>query len=91
MLGLNRPTKVFLYSKPCDMRKGFNGLYGLVKNAMELNPLSGHLYVFINSQRNLLKVLYWDGDGFAVFYKRLEKGTFKMDISVQNVPPVSEY
>lgn len=77
MLSWNRSVKVFLYSKPCDMRKGFNGLYGLVSTAMELNPLSGHLFVFINKERNLIKILYWDGDGLAVFYKRLERGTFK--------------
>jgi transposase len=86
MLGLDRPEKVFLYSKPCDMRKGFNGLYGLVKSAMELNPVSGHLYVFINSQRNLIKVLYWDGDGLAIYYKRLERGTFKRPTARLNAP-----
>jgi transposase len=86
MLGLDRPVKVFLYGKPCDMRKGFNGLYGLVKSAMELNPVSGHLYVFINSQRNLIKVLYWDGDGLAIYYKRLERGTFKRPTARLNAP-----
>lgn len=86
MLKLNRSVKVFLYGKPCDMRKGFNGLYGLVKSAMELNPLSGHLFVFINGNRNLIKVLYWDEDGLAMHYKRLERGTFKRPTARLNAP-----
>lgn len=86
MLGLNRPVKVFLYGKPCDMRKGFNGLFGLVLQEMELNPISGHLFVFINGGRTLVKVLYWDGDGLAVFYKRLEKGTFKRPTARLSAP-----
>ncbi len=86
MLALDRPVKVFLYGKPCDMRKGFNGLFGLVKRDMNLNPLSGHLYVFINGERNLIKVLYWDGDGLAMFYKRLERGTFKRPTARLSAP-----
>lgn len=86
MLNLNRSVKVFLYAKPCDMRKGFNGLFGLVRQQMKLNPLSGHLFVFINGGRNLIKVLYWDGDGLAVFYKRLERGTFKRPTARLNAP-----
>jgi transposase len=86
MLGLDRPVKVFLYGKPCDMRKGFNGLFGLVRSEMALDPVSGHLYVFINGGRNLVKVLYWDGDGLAVFYKRLERGTFKRPTARLSAP-----
>jgi transposase len=77
MQGLNRLITVFFYGKPCDMCKGFNRLYALVRGQMQLDPLSGHLFVFINGGRNLVKVLPWDGDGLAVLYKWLEKGTFK--------------
>jgi len=77
MFGIPRGLKVFLYGKPCDMRKGFNGLYGLVQNEMHLNPMKGYLFVFINKPRTHIKVLFWDQDGLAIFYKRLEKGTFK--------------
>lgn len=77
MFGLDTSTKVFLYGKPCDMRKGFNGLFGLVQNEMELNPLSGYLFVFISKDRNKVKILFWDKDGLVLYYKRLEKGTFK--------------
>ncbi len=86
MLGLERPVKVFLFGKPCDMRKGFNGLSGLVRQDMGLDPIAGHLYVFINGGRTLIKVLYWDGDGLAVFYKRLERGTFKRPTARLNAP-----
>lgn len=58
------------------MRKGFEGLYGLVRDRLRCEPLSGHLFVFCNSQRNRLKVLVWDGTGLWVCAKRLEKGRF---------------
>src|SRR5690554_794027 len=77
MFGLDTSTKVFLYAKPCDMRKGFNGLFGLVQNEMKLNPLSGYLFVFISKDRNKVKIHFWDKDGLVLYYKRLEKGTFK--------------
>lgn len=77
MLGVASTAKIFLYGKPCDMRKGFDGLFGLVQNEMELNPLSGYLFVFINSPRTRMKVLYWDKDGLALYYKKLERGSFR--------------
>lgn len=86
MLGIDTSTKVFLYGKPCDMRKGFNGLFGLVQNEMELNPLSGYLFVFISKDRNKVKILFWDIDGLVLYYKRLEKGTFKRPTANVNAP-----
>lgn len=77
IVSFSSTLKVFLYSQPCDMRKGFNGLYGLVINEMELNPLGDYLFVFISRNRSQLKMLYWDGDGLVLYNKRLEKGTFK--------------
>lgn len=77
MFGIPRGTKVFLYGKPCDMRKGFDGLYGLVQNEMQLDPMRGYLFVFINSPRTHIKILFWDQDGLAIIYKRLERGSFK--------------
>ena len=58
------------------MRKGFEGLYGLVRDRLSCEPLSGHLFLFCNAQRNRLKVLVWDGSGLWVCAKRLEKGRF---------------
>jgi transposase len=86
MFGLDISTKVFLYGKPCDMRKGFNGLFGLVQNEMDLNPLSGYIFVFISKDRNKVKQLYWDKDGLVLYYKRLEKGTFKRPSANVNAP-----
>lgn len=86
MLGIDTSTKVFLYGKPCDMRKGFNGLFGLVQNEMELNPMSGYLFVFISKDRNKVKILFWDIDGLVLYYKRLEKGTFKRPTANVNAP-----
>jgi len=77
MLAFSSNQKVFLYGKPCDMRKGFNGLWGLVVNAMELDPICGYWFVFINVNRTHVKILHWEQDGIAIYYKRLEKGTFR--------------
>lgn len=86
MFGLDRTQKVFMYSKPCDMRKGFNGLFGLVQNEMELNPLCGYLFVFLSKSRTRIKILFWDSDGLVIYAKRLEKGTFKRPTSQVNAP-----
>lgn len=67
-----------MYGKGADMRKGFNGLCGLVRNEFLQNPLSGDVFIFINRPRNRIKLLHWQGDGFAIYYKRLEKGTYEM-------------
>lgn len=68
--------RVYLYGEPCDMRKSFAGLIGLVKNAMGLDPLSGHLFTFINRRGNYLKAIYWDRSGFCIWAKKLERGNF---------------
>lgn len=79
-------TKIFVYSQACDMRKGFDGLSGLVINQMQLNPLNGYLFVFFNKNRTHVKILFWDKDGFCIYYKRLEKGTFKKPTARINAP-----
>jgi transposase len=60
------------------MRKGFDSLCGIVASQLEMDALSGSVFIFINKKRNQVKLLLWEGDGFAVYYKRLEKGTFEM-------------
>ncbi len=78
MLNIPAPQlRIFLCTKPTDMRKNFNGLTGLVRKSMMLDPLSGHLYIFRNQRGDRLKVLYWDGDGVAIWYKQLQRGTFR--------------
>lgn len=70
------PKRVFLAVGNTDMRKSINGLSVLVEQAMDLNPFDGDLFVFCNRRRNMIKILYWDKNGFAVWHKRLEKHRF---------------
>ena len=68
--------RVYLHRAPIDMRKQMDGLSGLVKQSMQLDPLSGALFVFINKSRTKLKLLMWERNGFVVWYKRLERDRF---------------
>jgi len=76
MFGLGPATKVFVGVEPTDMRKNFKGLYGLGRDTMGKDPLSGHLILFANKTRTRLKIMFWDGSGLCVCAKRLEKGRF---------------
>ena len=76
MIGLGSANRVYLAAGATDMRKGFDGLYGMARDRLGIDPLSGHLFVFCNGRRNRLKVLYWDGSGLWICSKRLEKGRF---------------
>jgi transposase len=78
MLHLSDSRRYWLYSGDTDMRKSFHALAALVRYKMQSNVLSGDIYVFISRRRNAIKLLRWEGDGFAIFYKRLEKGTFEL-------------
>ncbi len=70
--------RYFIYRSDCDMRKGFDGLSGLVESHFHLDPLSGDVFLFFNRPRNRVKILLWQGDGFLICHKRLEKGTFEL-------------
>ena len=76
MFGLGPATKIYLGVEAVDMRKGFEGLYGLVRDRLGQDPLSGHLFLFTNRGRTRLKALVWDGSGLWVCAKRLERGRF---------------
>ena len=76
MFGLGAATRIYVAVGSTDMRKGFEGLFGLVRDQLGLDPLSGHLCLFCNKGRNRLKVLYWDGSGLWICAKRLERGRF---------------
>ena len=76
MFGLGPATKIYLCLDSVDMRKGFDGLYGLVRDRLEQDPRSGHLFLFANRTRTRLKALVWDGSGLWVCAKRLERGRF---------------
>jgi transposase len=74
MFGIGSATRIYLAAGSTDMRKGFEGLFGLVRDRLSCDPLSGHVFLFTNAQRNRLKLLFWDGSGLWVCAKRLEKG-----------------
>ena len=76
MISLSSATRIFIVIGATDMRKSFNGLYGIVAHQLEEDPLSGHVFVFCNRARNRIKLLVWDGSGLWVCAKRLEKGRF---------------
>jgi transposase len=84
MLSLSLPGRVFLCTLPTDMRKSFDSLAGLVEQELGQDPLAGDLFVFRSRRGDRLKLLYWDNDGLAIWYKRLEEGTFVFP------PPSSE-
>lgn len=74
---INR-LRYFVYRTECDMRKGFDGLSGLVRNEFKMDPLSGDVFVFFSRTGNRIKLLHWEEDGFAIYSKRLEKGTYEV-------------
>jgi transposase len=76
IIGTTRAVRVFAFPSAVDLRKGYDGLYGLVQTGLGRDPLSGELFLFVNQTRKLCKVLLWDGTGLCIFQKRLEKGTF---------------
>ena len=80
MLTLPPNVSVLLHREPVDIRKSFDGLIGVVRSALTVDPLSPTFFVFFNKDRNKLKILYWDNDGFAIWYKRLERGTFHLTL-----------
>jgi transposase len=73
-------VKIFLCRAPVDLRKSYDSLSGLARDALGENPLMGHLFVFCNRRRTQVKILYWDRDGYAIWQKRLERGTFRLPL-----------
>jgi transposase len=77
MLTVPRQVKIFVALQPTDMRRGFPGLSGEVQTTLEQDPLSGHLFLFHNRRRDRIKILFWDGDGYVIYYKQISRGTFE--------------
>jgi transposase len=76
VIHLPASVRVYLCLESCDMRRSFDGLHALVRDHLELDAFAGHLYLFFGRRKDRLKVLYWDRDGFAIWAKRLEKGSY---------------
>jgi len=84
VLSFSTKQRYFIYPENCDMRKGFNGLGGLVNQFFDHPLMSGDIFIFLNRRRTHIKLLMWDTTGFAIYYKRLEAGTFEMPV---DTPP----
>lgn len=78
MLTLPASVRIFVAAEPVDLRRGFDGLAAATRSLILQNPLSGHVFVFLNGRRNRIKLLVWDRTGYLVVYKRLERGTFSL-------------
>lgn len=80
MLSVAATGRVFFATQPVDMRKGFNGLTGVVRSVLNEDPLSGDVFCFLNKRRSLMKILCFNGDGYVIYYKRLERGRFRSPV-----------
>lgn len=89
MFSLNSSQRYYLYNEPTDMRKSFNGLTGIVTNALGRQPAYGEVYVFVNKSKNLIKLLHLEPGGFVLYYKRLEEGRFTLPSSNSASQPVT--
>jgi len=78
MMSLPGSVKIFLCRTPVDLRKSYDSLSGLARDVLVENPLLGHVFVFCTRRRTQVKLLYWDRDGYAIWQKRLERGTFRI-------------
>jgi transposase len=90
MFGIGASSRIFLYRGSVDMRKGFDGLSGIVRDELRDDPMSGTLFIFLNRTRDKIKALYWDKDGYAIWTKRLESGRFALPPSGGGVIGMSE-
>jgi transposase len=84
MLSVPPTVSIFLYTPAADLRKGFDGLAGIVRQEFDADPLDGSLFLFVNRRRDRMKILHFDGTGFWLYYKRLEAGTFEVVSSQEN-------
>lgn len=79
MRGIELDVPVYIFTGPTDMRKGFDSLAELVRRVLRRSPTQGGLFAFFSRRRDRVKIIYWDDDGYALFYKRLEAGVFRVE------------
>ena len=91
MIGLTSHHRYYMYNDICDMRKGFDGISGLIKTSMNRSPLDGSVYIFVNRRRDRMKMLVWESGGFMLYYKRLERGTFELPRSKNSLDNILEW
>jgi transposase len=84
MLAISSLVKIFLHAEPIDMRKSFDGLFGIIKSDLQLDARDGGVFMFLNLRRNRIKLIYWDRDGLAIWMKRLEKGCYQRPLALFN-------
>lgn len=89
MLSISTAQRYFIYTGFTDMRKGVDTLCGVVRLEFKMNPLSGDVFIFLSRTRNRIKLLHWQGDGYAMYFKRLEKGTFELPKNINNISVLS--
>lgn len=87
MLNLTLISRLYFYTLPTDMRKSFDSLAALVREQMQADPFDGSLFIFCSKRRDRIKLLYWDQDGYAIWMKRLEKGTYQFPSITETSPP----
>lgn len=89
MLGFHSHQRFFVATRPVDMRKGIDGLCGVVRQVMNGDPMSGAVFIFFNKDRDKVKCLVWDSDGYVLYHKRLERGAFEAVTSANDASTVS--
>jgi transposase len=89
MISLSATTRYLLYTRPTDIRKSFDALSGIIRNELGRDPLTGEVFVFLSKRRTHIKLLQWEGDGFGLYYKRLEKGTFELPAAASGADTLS--
>jgi len=89
VLHLSSSCQYFLYRQPVKLRKSFDGLAGIVQNELKADPLGGSIFIFLNRRRNQVKLLLWEGDGFSLYHKRLEKGSYELPAGSTEQPAVT--
>ena len=86
MWSIPSTMRIYLCMTPVDMRKSFDGLHAVVRQVFKRDPVDGHLFLFVNRRGDRVKILWWDRDGLAYFYKRLESGTYQLPVVSQEDP-----